>query len=142
MISAPANASGLDCRSGGGQARARLRRSPPAGDRPLSEIKHDGYRVQAHLQGGHPRLFTRRSRLDERVRSAHQRLERHADHIVILDGEVVVHDKTGIADFDALQADLASERSDRRLRCERRRSSSASACRQRCSRRRSAIAFT
>jgi bifunctional non-homologous end joining protein LigD len=33
------------------------RPAPPRGDRWISEIKHDGYRVQAHLEGGRARIL-------------------------------------------------------------------------------------
>jgi bifunctional non-homologous end joining protein LigD len=36
-----------------------LRKVPPAGEGWLHEIKHDGYRVQAHFDG-EPRIYTRR----------------------------------------------------------------------------------
>ena len=94
----------------------KLRRIPPSGDRWLSEIKHDGYRVQAQLQGGHPRFFTRLGHdWTNRFEALVSALRDMPAHNVILDGEVVVQDKAGRADFDALQADLGSGRSDRML---------------------------
>jgi hypothetical protein len=87
----------------------KLRRTPPTGDRWLSEIKHDGYRVQAHLEAGRPKLFTRRG-YDWTPRFA-ARASALADlpaNNIVLDGEVIVQGETGVADFDALQADLAS----------------------------------
>jgi bifunctional non-homologous end joining protein LigD len=92
----------------------KLRRTPPTGDRWLSEIKHDGYRVQAHLEAGRPKLFTRRG-YDWTPRFA-ARASALADlpaNNIVLDGEVIVQGETGVADFDALQADLASGRSER-----------------------------
>ncbi len=89
----------------------RLRRSPPTGERWLSEIKHDGYRVQAQLEGGRARLFTRRG--TPRFAALASALTDLPANNLVLDGEVIVQGETGVADFDALQADLASGRSER-----------------------------
>ena len=40
-------------------ALATLRNKPPTGNGYVHEIKLDGYRVQAHLRGGLPILYTR-----------------------------------------------------------------------------------
>src|SRR3954447_11180543 len=40
-------------------ALATLRTKPPTGNGYVHEIKFDGYRVQAHLRGGLPILYTR-----------------------------------------------------------------------------------
>ena len=40
-------------------ALATLKVQPPSGDRYVNEIKFDGYRLQAHLRGGLPTLYTR-----------------------------------------------------------------------------------
>src|SRR4051794_24599088 len=40
-------------------ALATLKVQPPSGDRYFHEIKFDGYRLQAHLRGGLPTLYTR-----------------------------------------------------------------------------------
>jgi bifunctional non-homologous end joining protein LigD len=92
----------------------KLRRTPPTGDRWLSEIKHDGYRVQAQLEGGRPRLFTRRGYdWTPRFAALAGALRELPANNLILDGEVIVQGETGVADFDALQADLAAGRSER-----------------------------
>jgi bifunctional non-homologous end joining protein LigD len=92
----------------------KLRRIPPTGDRWLSEIKHDGYRVQAHLEAGRPKLFTRRGNdWTPRFAALASALTDLPANNIVLDGEVIVQGETGVADFDALQADLASGRSER-----------------------------
>ncbi len=92
----------------------RLRRSPPTGERWLSEIKHDGYRVQAQLEGGRARLFTRRGYdWTPRFAALASALTDLPANNLVLDGEVIVQGEAGVADFDALQADLASGRSER-----------------------------
>ncbi len=92
----------------------KLKRTPPTGERWLSEIKHDGYRVQAHLDGGRARLFTRRGYdWTPRFAALAGALTEVPANSLVLDGEVIVQGETGVADFDALQADLASGRSER-----------------------------
>jgi bifunctional non-homologous end joining protein LigD len=92
----------------------KLRRTPPSGDRWVSEIKHDGYRVQAQLEAGRPRLFTRRGYdWTPRFAALASALTDLPANNIVLDGEVIVQGETGVADFDALQADLASGRSER-----------------------------
>lgn len=93
-----------------------LKTTVPAGPRWQYEIKHDGYRIQAHLQEGKPTLLTS-SGLDwtGRFKSiARSLIDVPANHI-ILDGEVVVPNGAGIADFSLLQADLSTGSSRRML---------------------------
>ena len=91
-----------------------LRDEPPAGSRWVHEIKHDGYRVQAHLADARPRLFTRNG-YDWTTRFARiaAALVRLPVSRIVLDGEVIVQDAKGKSDFGALEADLASGRQDR-----------------------------
>lgn len=75
----------------------------PAGDDWLHEVKLDGYRLICAVSDGAARLFTRNghdwtSRFAAIARSA-ARLPVDA----ILDGEVVILDPRGVADFQALQ---------------------------------------
>ena len=87
-----------------------------AGERWLHEIKHDGYRVQAHLAAGRPTIFTRRGHnWTGRFRSPADALVDLPANDLILDAEAIVPDPDGIADFSAIQADLGSGRSDRML---------------------------
>jgi bifunctional non-homologous end joining protein LigD len=96
-------------------ALASLQSKPPSGASWVHEIKFDGYRIQARIEGGRVRLLTRTG-LDW--------TEKFGDGIVaalaslgaetaLLDGEVVVETATGASDFSALQADLSAGRSDR-----------------------------
>jgi bifunctional non-homologous end joining protein LigD len=92
---------------------AKLRPSPPAGGEWLHEIKYDGYRTQAHLRDGRCILYTRRGyNWTSRFATIAESL-RAIKVDAILDGEVVVTGASGVADFHALQGDLAEGRSDR-----------------------------
>jgi bifunctional non-homologous end joining protein LigD len=94
---------------------ATLTATPPDGDRWLHEIKFDGYRLQAHIEAGRVKLFTR-SGLDwtrkfgKTVVAALQALPVGS---ALIDGELVVETAAGASDFSALQADLSEGRSDR-----------------------------
>jgi bifunctional non-homologous end joining protein LigD len=84
-----------------------LRERLPAGPLWRYEVKHDGYRIQAHAIGNEVRLYTRRG-LDwtdrmPAIRNAVAALGRD----VILDGEATIVGEDGIADFFALHAALA-----------------------------------
>lgn len=84
-----------------------LRDHLPTGPLWRYEIKHDGYRVQAHAHEGEVRLYTRRG-LDwtdrmPAIRDAVAALGQD----VILDGEAAILGQDGIADFFALHAALA-----------------------------------
>jgi bifunctional non-homologous end joining protein LigD len=70
--------------------------------------------VQARLEGGRIRLFTRRGHdWTPRFAALASALTDQPANNPILDGEVIVQGETGVADFDALQADLAWGRSER-----------------------------
>lgn len=85
---------------------------PPEGPDWLHEVKFDGYRLLAFVEGGRVRLVTRRGNdwtgalaslagvIGERVR---------VDAVV--DGEAVILDQRGISDFQALQNAIHSRRS-------------------------------
>ncbi len=81
----------------------------------VHEIKFDGYRIEARIEAGRVRLFSR-SGLDW--------TKKFGDEIVaalgalplgaaLIDGEIVVETHSGVSDFSALQADLSEGRSDR-----------------------------
>ncbi|KTT66032.1 ATP-dependent DNA ligase [Pseudomonas oryzihabitans] len=82
---------------------ATLVDSPPAGDW-LYEVKYDGYRLLARVEGDEVRLFTRSgndwtARLPEQAKAlAALGLEN-----AWLDGEIVVNDAQGVSSFQALQ---------------------------------------
>lgn len=93
-------------------ALATLVERPPAGDW-LYEVKFDGYRLLARVQGGEVRLFTRNGH------DWTDRLPRQARAVAALglgdswlDGEVVALDDRGLPDFQALQNAFDSGRSD------------------------------
>ncbi len=94
---------------------ATLAASPPSGERWLHEIKFDGYRLQARIEGGSVKLLTRgnldwTSRFGDDLAKGFQQLPIQAG---ILDGELVVEAGTGASDFSALQSDLSEGRSNR-----------------------------
>ena len=67
------------------------------------EIKHDGYRCQVLLEGGHARVLTRNGydwsdRYPSIIRAAsHLRCQS-----AIIDGEAILQDGDGVSDFDSL----------------------------------------
>src|SRR5690349_9976807 len=87
---------------------AENRGAAPVGARWVHEVKHDGFRSQAHRRGGETRIFSR---------NGHDWTERYrliADLIgkarrggdLVLDGEIVVLRKDGTCDFWALQEEV------------------------------------
>ena len=98
-------------------ALATLRPEAPAGRGWLHEVKFDGYRLQAHLEGGAARLLTRTG-LDWTAKfgpAVPEALAGLPAEAAILDGELVVETARGASDFAALQADLSEGRTDRFL---------------------------
>jgi bifunctional non-homologous end joining protein LigD len=94
---------------------ATLVKSTPGDDRWLHEIKFDGYRVQAQIQDGRVRLFTRSGRdwTDRFGTPLATALGALPAKQAVLDGEVVVDVAGRSSDFSALQADLSEGRTDR-----------------------------
>jgi bifunctional non-homologous end joining protein LigD len=84
---------------------------PPQGEGWVHEIKFDGYRIQARVQGGVAILRTRKG-LDWTARFA--AIGRACAKLpdAILDGEIVALDTEGAPDFAALQAALSEGKSD------------------------------
>ncbi|MGP0091025.1 MAG: non-homologous end-joining DNA ligase [Xanthobacteraceae bacterium] len=93
---------------------AQLSDKPPSGPNWVHEIKYDGYRIQARIDGGEVRLSTRKA-LDWTTRfpTIAAALEVLRVDKALLDGEVVSEDEHGIPHFSDLQADLKSGRRDR-----------------------------
>ncbi len=87
--------------------------APEAGDW-LHEIKFDGYRLQARIDGDGVKLLTR-SGLDwtDRFSGLVGPLRHLGVPSALVDGEVVVEDAAGVSSFSALQADLKAGRGDR-----------------------------
>ncbi|WP_406858088.1 DNA ligase D [Alsobacter sp. KACC 23698] len=93
---------------------ASLIEEPPTGGDWIHEIKYDGYRMQARLDGGEAQLLTRKG-LDwtERFGSIAESLKRLPVGSALLDGEIVSEGENGVPSFSALQADLKAGRKDR-----------------------------
>ena len=94
---------------------ATLAKSPPTGVRWLHEIKFDGYRLQAHIEDGRVTLWTRGGldwthKFGEAVPTALRNLPVQT---ALIDGEMVVENESGVAEFSLLQADLSEGRLDR-----------------------------
>jgi bifunctional non-homologous end joining protein LigD len=86
----------------------------PKGDRWIHEIKFDGYRLQARIDGKKIKLLTRKG-LDwtekfEPIEKAFRDLKLAS---ALIDGELVVEDEAGISSFPGLQADLKAGRNER-----------------------------
>ncbi len=80
----------------------------------VHEIKFDGYRMQARIDGDKVTLKTRTG-LDwtRRFTPIAEACAALAPHQAVLDGEIVSGNEKGVSDFSALQDDLKSGRLDR-----------------------------
>jgi bifunctional non-homologous end joining protein LigD len=87
---------------------------PPKSGNWLHEIKHDGYRIQARLDGGKVKLLTRKG-LDwsKRFPTIKKSLEALKVKSALLDGEIIVQNESGHSSFSGLQAALKSSSFDR-----------------------------
>jgi bifunctional non-homologous end joining protein LigD len=87
---------------------------PPSSPKWIHEIKYDGYRMQARIDGRKIRLLTRK-KLDwtERFSRIAEALKALALGSALIDGEITVEDESGISSFNDLQVDLKAGRSDR-----------------------------
>jgi bifunctional non-homologous end joining protein LigD len=93
---------------------AMLRKDIPDDDGWMFEIKLDGYRIQAHLVNGTPKLYTRQGNdWTHRFKPIAGALAALAANNLILDGEVAVPDEAGVTRFESLQDDLARGHSGR-----------------------------
>lgn len=88
---------------------AMLAEKPPTGANWLHEIKYDGYRMQARLDGGKVKLLTRKG-LDwtKRFSSIERELKNLPLSSGLLDGEIIVQEESGVSSFSGLQSDLKS----------------------------------
>ena len=85
-------------------ALATLVKEPPAGDDWLHEIKLDGYRILAGVEGGKARLVSRNGNdWTQRFAPVADAVRSVAAESALLDGEVAVLDERGITSFHALQ---------------------------------------
>jgi len=87
---------------------ARLVNTVPEGDDWLYELKYDGYRTVAYIEGNSVRLLTRNGNdFTGRFREVANSLADWAGaRAMVLDGEMVVTDTEGRTDFQALQGYL------------------------------------
>jgi bifunctional non-homologous end joining protein LigD len=92
-------------------------RAPP-GDEWLYEIKFDGYRLLARIEGGDVRLYTRNGNdWTSKLKGLAEALAALALPPCWLDGEIVVPGPHGAPDFNALQNAFDSSRTDRVRLC-------------------------
>ncbi len=84
---------------------ARLVGTVPKGEDWLYEVKYDGYRILAFLEGNNVRLQTRSGNdyTDRFPEVANSLIDLAAGRAMVLDGEVAVTDVHGRTDFQALQ---------------------------------------
>ena len=88
-------------------ALATRRNKAPVGEKWVHEVKYDGWRVQAHLKGGEPTLFTRRGHnWTRQFYPVAADVARLPANKLILDGEVVATDAKGLPSNGALIDDL------------------------------------
>jgi bifunctional non-homologous end joining protein LigD len=86
---------------------AKLVEKAPKGAEWLHEIKFDGYRMQARIDGGQVQLLTRKG-LDwtSKFKLIAKSLKDLKIPSALLDGEIVVEDEAGVSSFSALQQEL------------------------------------
>ncbi len=84
---------------------AKLVSAIPGGEGWIYELKYDGYRILAFIEGGGVRLMTRNNNdYTHRFGSiADSLLDLAAGRAMVLDGEMAVTDESGKTDFQALQ---------------------------------------
>lgn len=84
---------------------AKLVSEVPSGEDWLYELKYDGFRIAAFVEGNHARLMTRNGQDYTRrfYKAAQSLVELASGRAMILDGEMTVTDTTGKTNFQALQ---------------------------------------
>ncbi len=93
---------------------ATLAKAPPTGEGWLYEIKFDGYRLLARIDGDDVRLHTRNGHdWSDRLPGLVDAVRGLGIGSGWLDGEIVVHGADGAPDFNALQNAFDSKRTDR-----------------------------
>jgi bifunctional non-homologous end joining protein LigD len=93
------------------QQLAQLVDAVPSGEDWIFEVKYDGYRLQAILSNGSASLLTRRGNdWTARFPELAEKLTRLKVRSAVLDGEVVVLDKSGRSRFALLQESLDTDR--------------------------------
>lgn len=95
-------------------ALATLYDRAPSGPDWLHEIKFDGYRIEARLDGGNVQLLTRKQQnWTHRFPPVAEAVAALPADTALLDGEIVVEDESGISNFSLLQTDLKDGRTGR-----------------------------
>jgi bifunctional non-homologous end joining protein LigD len=88
---------------------ATLMKAPPAGSNWIHEIKYDGYRMLARIEGGSARMISRNKKdWTGNFSSVAQAAARLPVKTAWLDGEVVALDAQGRSSFQALQNALSA----------------------------------
>jgi bifunctional non-homologous end joining protein LigD len=84
---------------------------PPVGPQWIHEIKHDGYRLIVRKGGDRVRLFTRRGYdWTDRYPLIAKAVAALREHAVVIDGEVVICDDAGVANFEMLHGRAHDDR--------------------------------
>ena len=90
---------------------ATLVEEPPQGDGWIYEVKFDGYRVLARIDGDDVRLFTRNgNNWTPRMKALRDEVARLGIASAWIDGEIVVLDAKGNPDFQSLQGAFDSSK--------------------------------
>jgi DNA ligase D-like protein (predicted ligase) len=83
---------------------------PPEGEGWIHEVKHDGYRTILAVDGAATRAFTRNGHdWTKQYRTIVEASAQLPCQTAIIDGEMVVQDESGRADFHAMRAALSRE---------------------------------
>lgn len=94
------------------QLATLVEKPPPSSKDWIIEVKYDGYRMLARIEGKQVQLFTRNGNdWTKRMPALHQELHRLALPDGWYDGEIVVHDAGGRPDFGLLQQAFESDKS-------------------------------
>jgi bifunctional non-homologous end joining protein LigD len=92
---------------------ATLVEAAPEGDQWLHELKFDGYRLLARMEGGKVTLLTRHGHdWTERMPELAKRLSQLGVESALLDGELVALNQHGVSDFQRLQNALGAGRTE------------------------------
>lgn len=93
-----------------------LVKEAPRGDDWIHEIKFDGYRALARLEGGRVQMLSRNEKdWTDRWRPIAEEIAALPASSAILDGEVVVELENGRTDFESLQQELGAGKTQRLL---------------------------
>lgn len=87
--------------------------APPIGEGWGHEVKWDGYRAQAHLEGIDVSVFTRSGNdWTEKFAPVARAIKGLSARTAIIDGEIVAHDDEGRGDFHRLRQELGKKSPD------------------------------